>query len=167
MNITHTYRMARKEDIPEVLDIYNSGIAERIATFETDPRTEADIEKWLESGFPFVVAQSNGKVEAFAATFPYSSRLCYSGIAEFSVYVDKECRGKGLGKHTMQYLVEECERKGFWKLVSRVFTDNIPSRNMLKSVGFREVGVYRAHGKLDGKWLDTVIVEYIIPKNVV
>lgn len=159
--------MARNDDIPEVLRIYNSGIAERIATFETDPRTESDIAKWLDSRYPFVVAESEGNVKAFAVTFPYSSRECYSGIAEFSVYVSKESRGKGLGSQTMKLLLGECEKRGYWKLVSRVFTDNIPSRSMLQSIGFREVGVYKNHGKLDGKWLDTVIVEYIISKNVV
>lgn len=159
-------RKAEIQDIPEVLKIYNHGIEERIATFETRLRTEVDIKAWLDSGYPFVISQIEGRVISFAVTFPYSSRECYLGIAEFSVYVHKDYRGKGIGKLTMQYLLDQCERKGFWKLVSRVFSENVNSRKMLRSTGFREVGIYEKHGKLDGIWRDTVIVEFIFAKNL-
>jgi len=66
----------------------------------------------------------------------------------------------------MRRLVEESRKKGFWKLLSRVFTDNIASRNMLRSVGFREVGVYERHGKLENSWKDVVIVEFLIMENI-
>lgn len=159
-------RQAKGKDLIPVLEIYNQGIGERIATFETRPRTVEEIEGWLNSGYPFVVTEYQGGVKAFAVTFPYSSRDCYRGVAEFSVYVKSDARDKGLGRATMSGLLNECEKDGFWKLVSRVFTENTPSRRMLTSLGFREVGIYEKHGKLDGKWRDTVIVEYIINKNI-
>lgn len=160
-------RMAESKDLPAVLDIYNNGIEERIATFETRPRTLMDLRPWLNSTHPFVVTLERDKVVAFAVAFPYSSRECYSGIAEFSIYVDESYRGKGVGRITMEKLLLESEKKGFWKLVSRIFSENIQSRKLMKSLGFREVGVYENHARLDGKWRDTVIVEYIFTKNVV
>ncbi|MHB8397225.1 MAG: GNAT family N-acetyltransferase [Thermoplasmataceae archaeon] len=116
---------------------------------------------------PVVVAESGGSIVSFAATFPYSNRECYSGIAEFSVYVKREMRGIGAGKAVMRLLIEESGRSGFHKLVSRVFPENRPSRSLLGSLGFREVGIYEKHARLDGKWRDAVIVEYLIRENIV
>lgn len=158
-------RTANLSDIPRVLEIYNQGIEERKSTFETRLREERDILPWLDSGYPFIVVEYGRKVEAFAVSFPYSLRECYSGIAEFSVYVWKGSRSKGLGRAAMNFLMRECEKAGFHKLVSRIFTDNIASRNLLSTVGFREVGIYEKHGKLEGKWRDTVIVECLLTKN--
>ena len=160
-------REGKETDIPRVLEIYNQGIEGRTSTFETRLRTEADILPWVGSRFPFMVAESGENVEAFAVAYPYSQRDCYRSIAEFSVYVGSGSRRKGLGREAMKHLIDRCESNGFAKLVSRVFTDNMASRNLLRSLGFREVGVYEKHGKLEGKWLDTVIVEYLISKNLV
>lgn len=161
--------IARKgtySDIPRVLEIYNQGILERTATFETRLRAEEDIRPWVDSKYPFVIVESDGRVDAFSVAFPYSTRDCYSGIAEFSVYVWGKSRGKGLGRAAMKYLIDQCERNGFSKLVSRIFTENTASRTLLRSLGFREVGIYKKHGKLEGKWRDTVIVEFLISKNL-
>jgi phosphinothricin acetyltransferase len=83
-------------------------------------------------------------------------------VAEFSVYVARDARGTGAGRAAMDALVGECESRGIWKLLSRVFPENEASRRLLAKVGFREVGTYRRHGKLDGQWRDTVIVERLI-----
>ncbi len=160
-------RKGTNSDIPRVLEIYNQGILGRTATFETRLRAEEEIMPWVGSRYPFVVVESDGHVDAFSVAFPYSLRDCYSGIAEFSVYVWAESRRKGLGRAAMKHLIGQCERNGFSKLVSRVFTENTASRNLLKSLGFREVGVYEKHGKLEGIWRDTVIVERLISKNLV
>lgn len=167
MNTLFETRLANKSDSADIARIYNQGIDDRIATFETSHRTPLNIEAWLDSGRTVVVCVSNGKVVAFAASFPYSDRECYRGLLEFSIYVDREFRGNGIGRATILKLMGECESRGAWKLVSRVFTENMASRNLLKSVGFREVGVYEKHGKLDGVWKDTVIVEYLIQSNIV
>lgn len=166
LNSDITTRAATHGDLRSIAEIYNEGIADRIATFEITPRQTPDIERWLDSSYPVVVCLSNGKVVSFASSFPYSDRECYRGVAEFSVYVRRSMRGRGFGKPVMQKLIEECRSSGIWKLVSRVFPENMASRGLLKSLGFREVGVYEKHGKLNGVWKDTVIVELIIETNI-
>ncbi len=160
-------RRATPADSDSIAEIYNQGIEDRIATFETVSRTGNDIRKWFDGVHPIVVAESAGSIVSFAATFPYSNRECYSGIAEFSVYVKREMRGIGAGKAVMKLLIEESGCSGFHKLVSRVFTENSPSRSLLGSLGFREVGIYEKHARLDGKWRDAVIVECLIRENLV
>ena len=157
--------MAKVEDAGEIARIYNEGIADRLATFETEPRTADGVARGLrERGdrWPTVVVERDGRVIAWASASEYRRRECYSGIAEFSVYVARDARGTGAGRAAMEALVTECEARGMWKLLSRVFPENEPSRKLLAKVGFREVGTYRRHGKLDGVWRDTVIVERLI-----
>jgi len=101
-------------------------------------------------------------VLGFAATFEYRPRACYAGVAEFSVYVALPARGQGVGRLAMEALLEAAEGAALWKLVSRVFVENEPSRRLLADLGFREVGVYRRHGRLDGRWRDVVIVERLL-----
>jgi phosphinothricin acetyltransferase len=158
-----TTRRAELRDVPAIVAIYNRGIEERIATFETRPRVDADIMPSLESRFPIVVVEdAHGVIVAFASTSLYRSRECYAGIAEFSVYVERSRRRLGLGRVAMEALFEAAERAGFWKLVSRIFIENTPSRELCRALGFREVGIYRRHGKLDGVWRDVVIVERLL-----
>jgi len=157
--------MANVEDAEAIARIYNEGIADRMATFETDARTPEDIARGLrERGerWPTVVVERDGRVIAWASASEYRSRACYSGIGEFSVYVARDARATGAGRVAMDALVGECEGRGIWKLLSRVFPENEPSRKLLAKVGFREVGTYRRHAKLDGMWRDTVIVERLI-----
>ena len=99
---------------------------------------------------------------AFAASFPYSDRPCYSGIGEFSVYVRREYRGRGAGRAVLAALIEAATARGMHKLTSRVFPENTASRALLKGLGFSEIGVHRRHGKLDGLWRDCVIVERLL-----
>ena len=155
-------RRATIDDAAAIARIYNEGIEERIATFETRPRVAADIEKWFESRYPVVVIEEDGEVIAFASTSMYRPRDAYAGIAEFSVYAARRARGKGAGRAAMEALFEAAREAGFWKLVSRVFVENAASRALLRSVGFREVGVYERHAKLDDVWRDVVIVEKLL-----
>jgi phosphinothricin acetyltransferase len=158
--------MANWDDCSDIARIYSAGIAERVATFETDPRSAEDIRAWLESSYPVSVATFDGRVVAFAAAFAYRTRDCYRGVAEFSVYVDPTARRQGAGKASLQQLISECELRGIYKLVSRVFPENTASRSLLVSIGFREVGTYLQHAQLDGDWRDCVIVERLLnPKS--
>jgi phosphinothricin acetyltransferase len=157
--------VATVEDAPAIARIYNEGIADRLATFETEPRTSEDIVRALHGRaerWPTVVVERDGGVIAWASASEYRPRTCYSGVAEFSVYVARDARGTGAGRAAIEALVTECEGRGIWKLLSRVFPENEPSRKLLAKVGFREVGTYRRHAKLDGAWRDTVIVERLI-----
>ena len=157
-----TIRRAEPRDVPAIVAIYNQGIEERIATFETQPRVDADIMPWLASRFPVVVVEDAQGVIAVAWASLYRSRECYAGIAEFSVYVERGHRRLGLGRVAMEALFEAAEAAGFWKLVSRIFPENTASRELCRALGFREVGIYRRHGRLDGAWRDVVIVERLL-----
>jgi phosphinothricin acetyltransferase len=160
-----TTRLATEGDAAAIARIYNQGIEERIATFETEPRTAEQVAEQLwEKGdrYPTVVAERDGEVVAWAGTSSYRARACYDGIAEYSVYVDRSARGIGAGRAVLEALFVEAERCALWKLLSRIFPENVASLALCRATGFREVGVYRRHGKLDGEWRDTVIVEKLL-----
>jgi len=158
-------RLATPEDAEAIARIYNEGITDRIATFETRLRSAEEVRAWFAGRHPIVIVEEAGQVIAFASASTYRPRECYAGIAEFSVYVTREARGKGAGRLAMQALLEAAEGAGFWKLLSRVFVENMASRALLASLGFREVGVYEKHAQLDGVWRDVVIVEKLMAKT--
>jgi L-amino acid N-acyltransferase YncA len=159
-------RLAKPEDAASIARIYNQGIEDRIATFEVRPRTEQDIRAWFDGKHPIVAVEADGAVVAFAATSAYRPRDCYAGIAEVSVYVERKYRKKGAGRMALAELLHAAESARFWKLVSRVFPENQASRALIRSLGFREVGAYEKHGRLDGVWRDVIIVERLIPTNL-
>jgi len=157
-------RPATREGAAAIARIYNEGIEDRIGTFETEPRSAEAVLGWLDGGYPLVVCENEaGEVVAWASAPPYRpNRPAYSGVAEFSIYVSRAARGRGAGRATLAALIDEAERRGYWKLVSRVFPENEASLALCRSFGFREVGTYRRHGKLDGEWRDVVIVERLL-----
>jgi L-amino acid N-acyltransferase YncA len=159
-------RPATPADAERIAQIYNEGIEDRVGTFETRPRTAADVRAWFDGRHPIVVVEEDGAIVAFASTSSYRARDAYAGIAEFSVYVARIGRGKGAGSVAMRALIDAVKPAGIWKLVSRIFIENTASRRLMASMGFREVGVYEKHAKLDGQWRDVVIVERLIPENI-
>jgi phosphinothricin acetyltransferase len=162
-------RAATPADAAAIAEIYNQGIADRVATYETEPRSAEERRAWLESlggRYPVVVAEVDDRVVGWAAAGAYRTRDCYRGIGEFSIYVHRDWRGQGVGDRLLAALIAEAERLGFWKLVSRIFPFNTASRALCRKHGFREVGIYEKHAKLDGAWLDVVIVERLIPANL-
>lgn len=161
-------RLASLSDAPAIAAIYNQGIAGRGATFETTPRSTADIEGWFPHAdrHPTLVVEQDGAVVGWANISGYRPRVCYAGIAEFSIYVDGQAQGHGLGRRLLEALVDAARERGYWKLVSRIFPFNTASLALCRRCGFREVGVYEKHGHLDGRWLDVVIVERVIPENL-
>lgn len=159
---TVTARVAARADSAAIARIYNQGIEDRIATFETRLRTAAEIERWFDASHPIIVVEEAGEIVAFASTSTYRPRECYSGIAEVSAYVARDWRRRGAGHLAMIALSDAARAAGFHKLVSRVFPENVASLKMIAALGFREVGVYRRHGQLDGVWRDVVIVEKLL-----
>jgi L-amino acid N-acyltransferase YncA len=160
-----TVRPARLDDAADIARIYSQGIEDRIATFETEPRTAEQIAAMLsERGerYPQIVVERDGRAIAWAGSSPYNDRSCYAGVAGCSVYVERGVRGAGAGRAALNGLIAACEALGFWKLTSRIFPENTASRAMCAACGFREVGVYYRHGKLDGQWRDCVIVERLL-----
>ncbi|MCC6539896.1 MAG: GNAT family N-acetyltransferase [Bryobacterales bacterium] len=158
----HPVRPAEGRDAAAIAAIYNEGIADRNATFETCPREAADVRGWFDGRHPIVVALQGNDVAAFASTSAYRPRECYRGIAEYSVYVKRSARGQGFGRKAMVGLIDAATQAGYWKLVSRIFPDNTASRALMRSLGFREVGTYERHASLDGAWRDVVIVERLL-----
>ena len=144
-----TIRPAQAGDLKRVAEIYNVGIAERVATFETAPRAIEDITSWIEDGQPFIVAIEDGQVVGWARAVP-------------AVYVAPSARGRGLGRTLLIELCAESERRGLHKLTSRLFPENAPSRAAHRAAGFEEIGIQRRHAKLDGQWRDVVLVERLL-----
>ena len=153
-------RAARAEDAAAVAEIYNDGIRERTSTFETRERQPAEIaERIGTERFPFLVAELDGRVAGWAAASEYSSRDVYAGVAECSVYVDRQLRGRGIGTALLAALAEESARRGFHKLVGKLFASNEASMRLVERGGFRVVGTHLGHGTLDGEWRDVILVE--------
>jgi L-amino acid N-acyltransferase YncA len=162
-------RIATLNDAIAIAKIYNQGIEDRVATYETEPRSSEDQQAWLQAiadRYPAVVAEIEGEIVGWAGAGPYRDRECYRGIGEFSIYVHRDWRGRGVGNLLLAAVVSEAERLGLWKLLSRIFPFNEASRALCRKHGFREVGVYEKHARLDGRWLDVVIVERLIPSNL-
>jgi L-amino acid N-acyltransferase YncA len=161
-------RLAGEQDAAAIAGIYNQGIDERGATFETEPRSADDIAAKIaeRERYPLLVISENDVVLGWAGLSSYRPRECYAGIAEFSIYLDRNARGRGLGRQLLTALIAVAGERGYWKLVSRVFPFNTGSRALCRACGFREVGIYEKHGRLNGQWCDLVIVERLIPENV-
>ena len=170
MSKSYTTRLATEADAAAIAAIYNQGIEDRMATFETEPRTPEQIAALMrEKGdrYPTVVVESDGRIVAWAGAGSYCARAAYAGIADHSVYVERAWRGKGAGRAALEAIFPEYERRGFWKLVSRIFSDNLASVALHERCGFRVVGTYRRHGRLDGQWKDCVIVEKLLGASAV
>jgi len=149
-------RLAVAADAPAIAAIYNEGIADRLATFETEPRTPEQIAAQLaDKGdrYPTIVVERAGQVVGWAGTGPYRSRPAYAGVAEHCVYV---------ARVALDALCRVYAARGFWKLVSRIFPGNDASLALHARCGFRTVGVYHRHARLGGQWRDCVIVEKLL-----
>jgi phosphinothricin acetyltransferase len=145
------------DDWPEVQAIYEEGIRSGDATFETEaPSWEA----W-DAAHPRVrlVAERDGVVVGWAALSPASSRRCYRGVGEASVYVAESARGGGVGRALLEQLVERSEDEGYWTLTAGVFPENEASLRLHRACGFRDVGVRERIGESGGVWRDVVWLE--------
>jgi len=161
-------RDATEVDAAAVAAIYNAGIDSRLATFETEYRTAEQMAGRVRATAPphtFLVAQAPEaprQVVGWAATFPYSARPVYGGIAEYSVYVDPHAHRRGIGRALLATLLERSRKAGLYKVTSRVFPENVASLRLAEAVGFRVVGTHVAHAQLDGVWRDVVTVEALL-----
>ena len=157
-------RPAVAADAEEVAAIYNEGIEERVATFETELRTATDIGAWLTAGerLPLLVAEDHGAVVGWARILAYSDRAVYAGVGEVSVYVTKTARGRGIGRRLLEALEGSARALGDWKLTAMLFTENAASAAMVRSCGWRDVGLHLRHSRLDGEWRDVLVVERLL-----
>lgn len=143
----------------EVKAIYEKGIATGQATFQT--AAPATWELWDQGHLSHsrFVAITNNKVVGWIALSPTSSRACYKGVCELSIYVDPEFGGKGIGNNLMQTLVSSSEENGVWSLYSSTFPENKASIALQKKFGFREIGYREKIAQQNGLWRDTLLLE--------
>jgi phosphinothricin acetyltransferase len=163
-------RPARPDDAAGIARIYNQGIADRSATFETRSRTAEEVAGWLapalrsggEGGKTVVVAEDSGTVVGWGALSPTSARECYTGVLELSIYVDSAARGRGVGRALGEAILAAAAEAGAWKVVGKLFPENRASASLVRALGFREVGLHRRHARLDGAWRDVLVVEKLV-----
>jgi L-amino acid N-acyltransferase YncA len=152
-----TVRELRPEDWPAVRAIYEEGIRGGDATFETEPLS---LEAWAAAHPKLrLVAERDGAVVGWAAISPASSRHCYRGVGEVSVYVAASVQGAGIGRQLLERLVELSEQAGYWTLNAGVFPENEASLRLHTSCGFREVGLRERLGESGGVWRDVILLE--------
>jgi L-amino acid N-acyltransferase YncA len=154
-------RPARPDDGEAIATIYNQGIEERQATFQTRLHDPGELElKTEQRGGQLIVAERDGRVVGWAGWTGYDDPAdYYAGIAECAVYVHREARREGVGAELLEGLASEAPKFGAHKLVAKVFTSNESSIALFRRCGFRDVGTHLRHGRLDGEWKDVLVME--------
>ena len=158
-------RAARSEDAQTIRDIYNDGIEDGDATLETRLRGVDEQRAWLESRdqrHPVVVAERRGAVVGWGSLNVFNPRPAYDHVTEFSVYVARASRGTGVGSDLLHKLIALAGDIGYPKMVLAAFDWNTAGIALYDRMGFRRVGIYREQGLLNGRWVDTVIMEKIL-----
>ena len=160
-----TLRFATLEDAAAIAAIYNQGIEDRIATLETELRSADERRQWMAgrgARHPVIVAEQAGSVIGWASLNPFNPRPVYDHVADFSVYVERGWRGKGVGRRLLERLIALAHQLGYHKMVLAAFPFNTPGMALYERLGFTTVGVYREQGWLDGAWVDVVIMEKLL-----
>ena len=159
-------RLASAEDAEAICRIYNQGIEDRVATLETELRTPDERRQWLAGGdarHPVIVAEIGPNTSiGWASLNVFNARESYRFVADISVYVERGWRGKGVGKVLLEKLTELGRTHGYHKLVLSAFPGNAGGMALYAKSGFRTVGVYHEQGQLDGKWVDTIVMEKLL-----
>jgi phosphinothricin acetyltransferase len=158
-------RDAAAADAGALCRIYNQGIQDRLATLETEERTPDERREWLAARgprHPVLVAEVDGAVVGWGSLNVFNPRRAYDHVAYFSLYVERSWRGRGVGRRLLDALVARARAIGYHKLVLSAFPFNEAGMQVYLRAGFREVGVYREQGLLDGKWVDTIVMEKLL-----
>ncbi|AXF57505.1 arsinothricin resistance N-acetyltransferase ArsN1 family A [Salicibibacter kimchii] len=158
-------RHAKEEDLPEILDIYNQGIHDRIATLDTDEKDMPMMEAWFrerEETSPVVIAEKQDTIVGWASLLPFSSRYVYRKVATLSVYVTRQERGNGIGKLLLSAIEAAAKDAALHKIVLFSLPSNKQGHRLYASAGYREVGVMKEQGMMDGEYIDIVVMEKII-----
>jgi L-amino acid N-acyltransferase YncA len=157
-----TIRPLTRDDWPDVARIYAGGLATGVASFEVD------VPSWSvwDAGHlraPRLVAEAEEAVVGWLAASPVSSRDCYRGVVEHSVYIDPAARREGVGRALLDRLVANAPDHGIWTIQTSIMAGNAPSLALHESVGFRVVGRRERIAQRDGIWHDTVLLELRLP----
>jgi len=166
--VGYQVRAATAADAEAICRIYNQGIEDRLATLETELRTPDERRQWLSARalrHPVIVATAETagpEPIAWASLNVFNARECYRFVADISVYVERAWRGKGAGRVLLDRLVELGRAHGFHKLVLSAFPFNPGGMALYTRTGFRTVGIYKEQGQLDGRWVDTIVMERLL-----
>ena len=165
--MSYHVRLATAGDADAICRIYNQGIEDRLATLETELRTPDERRQWMASRtprHPVVVAEAapGGAIVGWGSLNVFNARPAYRFVADFSVYVERAFRGKGVGRVLLTRLIELGREHGYHKLVLSAFPFNPGGMALYEKLGFRTVGVYEEQGQLDGKWVDTIVMEKLL-----
>lgn len=159
-------RAARASDAATICLIYNQGIEDRIATLETELRTPDERRQWLAARSPrhpvFVAEDGAGGVVGWGSLNVYNPREAYRHVVDFSVYVERGWRGKGVGRRLLAHLIKQARTIGYHKMMLSTFPFNESGVALYERMGFSRVGVMREMGQLDGRWIDTLIMEKLL-----
>jgi L-amino acid N-acyltransferase YncA len=158
-------RPASHADLEAIRAIYNEGIEDRVATLDTDPKSSEEIAQWWsrhDERFAVLVATEAGRVVGWASLNRFSARCAHANIADLSVYVARRDRGRGVGYALLMGLAKEAAREGFHKIVLHALNSNESGKRLYRKSGFVEVGVFKEHGLLDGRFVDVVAMELLL-----
>lgn len=159
-------RRAVAEDLDAIGRIYNEGIEDRLATLDVEPKDAGEMRQWwdLHSGrFAVLVAANDaGEITGWASLNPYSHRCAHSGVADLSVYVRRDCRGLHVGSSLLAALELVARTGGFHKIVLFALEQNAQGKALYRTQGYREVGILREHGTLEGRFVDVVTMEKLL-----
>ncbi|WP_449536541.1 arsinothricin resistance N-acetyltransferase ArsN1 family A [Ferdinandcohnia sp. Marseille-Q9671] len=167
MGIEIKARLATEKDLEAILSIYNEGIEDRIATLETDQKDFHYMKQWFEQHrqrYSVIVAMVNEKVVGWSSLNPYSARRAYDGVADLSIYILREYRGRGVGSRLLKEIESVAVQNNFHKIVLFTFPFNELGQSLYKKSGYREVGVFKNQGKLNDKFVDVMIMEKLLHK---
>ncbi|MGS1079342.1 N-acetyltransferase family protein [Pseudoxanthomonas beigongshangi] len=154
-------RDASEADIPAIAALYADEVRERVATYEYDVPDETEMAQRMRAvqaaGYPYVVAERDGRFAGYAYASSYRSRIGYRWTVEDTVYIVPEHQGQGVGKALLQYLIDACAARGFRQMVAVIGEPaNGASVALHEKLGFRTIGVFQGLGRKHGRWLDTV-----------
>ncbi|MGB8956375.1 MAG: arsinothricin resistance N-acetyltransferase ArsN1 family A [Tumebacillaceae bacterium] len=161
-------RSAEARDLPAILEIYNQGIEDRTATLETETKDETYIQTWFadrEHRYAVLVAERDGSILGWASVNPYNKRAAYHGVGDLSIYIHRNHRGQGVGKRLLAELENWGRAHAFYKFVLFTFPFNALGQGLYKNSGYREVGVFRNQGMLDGRFVDVMAMEKLLEEN--
>ncbi|PLT28189.1 arsinothricin resistance N-acetyltransferase ArsN1 family A [Peribacillus deserti] len=158
-------RNANRRDLDQIMTIYNEGIVDRIATLETEEKDQQYMLDWFDKHgdrYKAIVAEMEDVVVGWASLNIYNARIAYNGVADLSVYIQREYRGKGIGGKLISAIEVLAKEKAFHKIVLSTFPFNELGQSLYKKMGFRIVGVYKNQGLLDGSFVDVMAMEKLL-----
>ena len=158
-------RPATPDAAAAICTIYNQGIEDRIATLETELRTPEERRQWMggrAGRHPVVVAATGGQVVGWGSLNAFNPRPAYDNVVDLSVYVERGWRGRGVGRALLQHLLPLARTLGYHKMVLATFPYNEAGVALYRKMGFSPVGVYHEQGRLDGRWVDVLIMERLL-----